>query len=210
MSPIAALETDHSIPMASVPPSVTDYANALREDGLMRGDRVLTPGGWQRIERLVPGDRVITFDNGPQEIVCIHETTIRRSKLPFHKAFVMRVPAGALNNDGLLRLLPNQEVMIESDSAEAATGDPFVLMPSVLLAGYRGIEAERFEDDIPLFMPTFRDEQIVQINDGVWIVCRAEADFSPFETACKPGTQGAYPRLDTTFLVNLAQTLVSG
>jgi hypothetical protein len=209
MTPIAALAAEPSLPTETVPRPATDYANVLREDGLTKGIQVLTAEGWQRVERLVPGDRVMTFDNGPQAIVRIHTATISRSGLPAHKAFVMRVPAGALNNDAPLRLLASQEVLIESDVAEQATGDPFLLVPAVLLNGYRGVETEAIDDDVEVFMLTFRDEQIVQVEGGVLAACRAEADFSPFETAGKVQDDVRYPRLDSMQLQALVPSIVA-
>lgn len=206
MSLIAALKTETA--GASQWRPATDYANALREDGLAVGTMVQTPYGMQRIEALQPGDLVMTFDNGPQPIAAIHSTTIAGASLPRHKAFVMQVPAEALGNNRPVRMLPNQEVLIESDIAEEVTGDPFVLIPAVLLGGYRRLETEALAKDFKVIMLTFQNEQILQVEGGLWVACRAEADFSPFEVALTAAELGVYPRPDPMMLEVLAEAIV--
>lgn len=180
------------------------YGRALREDGLLERTMVNTTRGWVPVEAIAPGDLVVTFDTEPQPVAKVLRTTITRAGLPQSKAFVMTVPAGVLGNDTELMLMPNQEVIVESDEAEAAHGDPFVLFPALMLEGYQGIHRTEFTRDLTLYMLIFAQEQIVTMAGGALAACRAQADFSPFGAAARSRREAALVRLPSDELARLA------
>lgn len=108
-------------------------------EGVLDGTLIATPGGWQAVEHLSPGDRVLTFDGGPQEIVAVQMALVQAGQDWPRAHWPLEVPDGALGNRGLLRLLPGQPVLLECDLAEEMFGDPFVLIPAAALEGWRGI-----------------------------------------------------------------------
>ncbi|MDT8856591.1 Hint domain-containing protein [Paracoccaceae bacterium Fryx2] len=103
---------------------------AAAAGGIVAGTPVATPQGWCAVERLAPGDSVLTFEAGPQPLGRVARAAAAR---------LLRVPQGALDNRAALVLTAGQGVLIESDSAEALYGDPFALIPALALDGFRGI-----------------------------------------------------------------------
>ena len=109
--------------------------------GLITGTVVATAAGWRPVEAIVRGDLVLTFDRGMQPVRAVirgihwdRDGDCPRSLWP------LGVPAGALGNQQAMTLLPEQCVMVESDTAEVMFGDPFALSNAGDLVGLRGIE----------------------------------------------------------------------
>ena len=182
------------------------YDRALREDGLLAGTPIATQDGWIPVERLGAGDRVLTFDNGLQPITKVEQLVIPRKSIPAQKAFVMTVPPGALGNRQPLSLLPCQEVVVESDLAEAEFGEAFVIIQALWLEGYRGIHRSPLAADPEVHMLTFAAEQSVYISGATLATCRVDADFSPLSAATITG-DAVYPRLTQSQLRQIADDL---
>jgi hypothetical protein len=180
---------------ALVRPVDENYAQALREDGLLAGTLVATDEGWRPVEGIVAGDMVLTFDNGMQPVRAVHKIEIARANVPTHKAFTMFIPAGALGNRKDMLLMPSQEVIVESDRAEIDFGEPFVLIQTLLLDGYRGIRKTQIQRDLSVYMLTFDNEQILHTSGATLIACRAEVDFSPLDAAGRMQGVQTYNRL---------------
>ncbi|EAQ04870.1 hypothetical protein OB2597_06290 [Pseudooceanicola batsensis HTCC2597] len=146
--------------------------------GLMEGTRIATAMGFQRIETLEPGARVVTFDNGLQEV-----RTVRREPLWFATGDCPRalqplfVPAGAVGNAQDMVLLPHQSVLVESDAAEEAFGDPFILMQAKDLEGIRGIT--RVTPNAPATVITleFDNDEVVFAGSGAMCICPSRSDL---------------------------------
>lgn len=183
------------------------YVQALREDGMLAGTLVATDEGWRPVEGIVAGDMVLTFDNGMQPVRAVHRIEIARAAVPAHKAFVMFIPAGALGNRKDMLLLPSQEVIVESDRAEIDFGEPFVLIQSLLLEGYRGIAKTQITRDLTVHMLTFDNEQIVHASGATLIACRAEMDFSPLDAAGRMQGVQTYNRLTSAQVRRVANWL---
>ncbi len=141
--------------------------------GIVHGTKVATKIGWCRVEDVFPGDKVLTFDGGFQ--VC---TRIERNLL-WHgnardcplSAWPLHVPAGALGNQSAMLLLPDQPIMVESDTAEEILGDPFTLMPAAALDGFRGIERSAPADRVWTVSLCFDTDQVVFANIGALFFC---------------------------------------
>ncbi|PCD76127.1 Hint domain-containing protein [Pseudothioclava arenosa] len=162
---------------------VESYAEALPSDGIVAGTRIATEAGWRPVEALAPGDRVMTFDHGVQEV--LHIERIRLGAVP--RAIL--VPQQALGNATALLLLGDQSVMVESNLAEAAFGDPFVLVPSEVLEGFRGIEAVAPDRELEIFRLQFAAPEVVYANGFGLIHCGGGA-VAPVEVEAP-----AYPLL---------------
>lgn len=183
------------------------YTQALREDGLLAGTLVATDEGWRPVEGIAPGDMVLTFDNGMQRVAGAHRLEIKRASVPAHKCFTMMAPEGALGNRKDIILMPSQEVIVESDMAEIDFGEPFVLIQSLLLEGYRGIRKVEIARDLSIHMLTFENEQIIHTSGATLAVCRAEADFSPLDAADRTHVVQTYNRLTPTQVKQVATWL---
>lgn len=180
------------------------YNTAMREDGLLHGTMVGTAEGWTAVEDIQPGERVMTFDHGLQEVIENRKLVLDLKSIPEHKAYVMHIPRGALGNRTELRLMPMQEVIIESDKAEAIYGDPFVLMPSLLLNGYNRISKQPVSGQLTLSMLLFEGQQVVQTNGGALTFAHTNACFSPLSTD-NPLPREVYMRLSPKRLVELIE-----
>ncbi|MEM6760968.1 MAG: Hint domain-containing protein [Pseudomonadota bacterium] len=137
--------------------------------GLMAGTRVGTSMGWRRVEALQAGDLVLTFDNGLQPLVELRREIFWVT--PETGLETVLIPAGAMGNAVDVELLPDQGVLIESDAACDAHGDPFAVVRAKVLAGFRGtrcIDAPRQMEVITL---VFAAEEVIYAEAGVLVHC---------------------------------------
>lgn len=135
--------------------------------GMAAGTRVAGPRGWCAIQDISVGDYVLTFDGGMQAVTGITHGIIwaGHTACP-EELWPLRVPVGALGNLQEMYLLPEQSVMIESDTAEAKMGDPFALIPAASLEGYSGIERVYPREEIQVFVLHFEQDEVVFANIG--------------------------------------------
>ena len=157
-------------------PYCTDY----QMRGITSGTRIATDHGWRPVETLSIGERVLTFDSGPQQIVAITRATqFVNDGIAPDFANPIHVPAGAIGNTEPMVLLPELNVMIESDEAENRTGDPFALIPAKALIGFRG--AERFRALRPFEVLTlhFDNDELVYAEGGALFLAPATIPGHP-------------------------------
>lgn len=147
--------------------------------GLALSTLLETPSGWVQAGTLLPGMRVGTWDGGFAEILHVLRHQIRFAP----GRGLIHVPGGALDNCDGLTLLPSQEVLVESDLAEAVTGTPAVLVPAAALIGLRGIARIDAPDAVDVVSPVFADDEVVYANSGTLLFCPGRrgstADFFP-------------------------------
>ncbi len=205
--PLAFAASPSAAEQALARPVDEIYTQALREDGLLAGTLVATDEGWRPVEGIAPGDMVLTFDNGMQRVSGTHQIEIKRGSVPSFKSFTMFIPADAIGNRKDMILMPSQEVIVECDRAEMDYGEPFVLIQSLLLDGYRGIRKVEIARDLSIHMLTFENEQIIHTSGATLAVCRAEADFSPLDAANRSQTATGYSRLTSAQVKQVATWL---
>ena len=141
----------------------TDY----QMRGITSGTRIATTIGWRAVETLAVGDSLLTFDNGPQKITAITRATqFVHDHIAPDFANPIHVPAGAIGNAEPMVVLPEQNVMIESDEAEARTGDPFALIPAKALVGYRGVDRFRALRAFEVLTLHFENDELVYVEGG--------------------------------------------
>lgn len=169
--------------------------------GLVAGTRFATPNGWRAVEAIAAGDQVLTFDGGFQTVVAVNHGAVWSSisECPA-EAQPMNLPAGALGNREAMQLLPEQTIMLESDVAEEAFGDPFVLVPARALEGFRGIERAYQRGEGHLVSLQFAEDQIVFANIGALFFCPGAGDL-----VSTPLTQYDYTSLN----MEQADTLIA-
>ena len=108
--------------------------------GLVSGTKVATQIGWRPVEAVTAGDQVLTFDGGLQFVTGVTRQIIwTGGSQSDADTWPLHVPAGALGNREDMTLMPQQAVLVESDTAEAVFGDPFAMIPAAALDGFRGI-----------------------------------------------------------------------
>ncbi len=139
--------------------------------GLIAGTRVGTVMGWRAVEALAPGDMVLTFDNGLQPLVEVRRETIWVSDMTGRNMATVLVPAGAMGNSGDVELLAGQGVLIESEAACDALGDPFAVVKAKALDGFRGIRRTAPAPQIEVVTLVFAAEQVIYAEGGILLHC---------------------------------------
>jgi hypothetical protein len=150
----------------------------IQTDGLLAGTRVASNMGWRSVEALAPGDKVLTFDNGLQTLVEVKRELIwiDATHVP-QQHWSVTVPAGALNNSHDLTLMPEQGVIVESDVADEATGDPFAVIQARHLVGLRGITRTAPSAYLEVITLVFAEEQVVYAEGGALLHAPAPGDL---------------------------------
>ncbi len=142
------------------------------QTGLIGGVRVASTAGWRNVRSIVPGDRVLTFDSGMQPVAAVQSQTLWDDEAPIPASlWPVEVPAGALGNRDMMFLAADQAVLVESDAAEALTGDPFALIPARSLEGVRGMCRVPPPPNAQVTILQFESEQIVFANSGAMFHC---------------------------------------
>lgn len=140
--------------------------------GLTFGTRVATATGWRPAESVAVGDLVLTFDRGMQSVRQITRSIAWAGEdMPARALWPISVPAGALGNAEPLMLMPDQLVMLESDTAEILYGDPFTLVNAADLDGLRGIARVPPQGATETVMLHFDQGEVVFVGDGALVFC---------------------------------------
>lgn len=154
--------------------------------GLVTGTRIATTMGWRPVEALAEGDRVLTFDEGLQQITRVSRIRLWDGSEGCPPSFwPIHVPVGALGNRTAMDVLPGQSVMVESDAAEEIYGDPFALIPALAIEGNDGVHRVSPSDELEVVVLHFATEQIVFADNGALFFCAAGLDTSA-RTATAP------------------------
>lgn len=146
--------------------------SGIGQVGLDGAVSVASPDGWRAASAVAPGDLLLTFDAGLQEV----EAILSEPSWPGRGAcppalWPVEVAPGVLGNRELMYLAPDQPILIESDAAEMLTGDPFALVTARSLAGLPGIHRAPPRDGAESVTLTFASEQIVFAGGGAALHC---------------------------------------
>lgn len=134
------------------------------------GSLIATPKGERRVEDLRPGDRVITRDNGIQEIAWSDARTLSRSELVQgeHLRPIM-IRKGALGN-GLperdMMLSPNHRLLVSNDKANLYFEETEVLVAAKHLTGLDGVE--QMNSSQVTYVHFMCENHEVVLSDGSW------------------------------------------
>jgi hypothetical protein len=166
--------------------------------GLIAGTLVATDLGWQPVQDLRAGDRVVTFDNGMQVLHSVRVSSLwtAQAEAP-RKLWPMQVPARALGNRTEMRLMPEQAVLIESDQAEELYGDPFLLVSAGTLEGYKGITRVPPQREVTVVTLQFQGDEVVYVNGTLLAHCPAPRieTVRSAEEMMMTGSDSLYQRL---------------
>jgi hypothetical protein len=150
------------------------HDSASIAQGLIAGTLVATEQGWQSVEDLQSGDRVITFDHGMRPVRAVRVSTLYTAADAAPRSlWPVSVPAGALGNRTEMQLLPGQPVLIESDAAEALYGDAFLMVPAGVLDGYNAITRAAPEREVTVVTLEFDDDEVIYTNGTLLVQCPA-------------------------------------
>ncbi|MBB95369.1 MAG: hemolysin-type calcium-binding protein [Rhodobacteraceae bacterium] len=132
------------------------------------GSRIDTPDGPRPVELLREGDRVLTRDNGPQEILWIGGRRITGARM-----FVMpelrpiRIGPGALGidrPDASLLVSPEHRLLIRSHAARALFNTPEVLVPACELVNGETVTVDLSVREVTYIHLLLPSHQIVWAN----------------------------------------------
>ena len=186
------------------------HDNPSLAEGVHASTLVATEMGWLPAGDLRPGDRIVTFDNGMvalRDAAVSLQTTAGRT-LP-RAYWPLMVPEKALGNRREMLLMPEQNVLIESDEGEDLFGDPFLLVAASALDGYNGITRVAPAPEMKIVSLRFDDEQVVYANGMVLMHCPTPAQsgrVSPDATAAR-GQVARYQRLPQAQSKRLMQAM---
>lgn len=153
-------------------------ANGFATQGIISGTRVASNLGWRAVEALAPGDKVLTFDNGMQTLVEVRREVIWIDALSIPKQhWSVFIPAGAMNNRCDLTMMPEQGIVVESDVADEAMGDPFAVLDAQDLVGLRGIRRVEPVAYLEVVTLVFAEEQVVYAEGGTLMHCPTSVDL---------------------------------
>lgn len=146
------------------------------------GTEIATPRGRTAIEALVPGDMVITRDNGPQEIRWVGRRKVSGPVLRLDPALrPVRIRAGALGA-GLperdLQVSPNHRVLVLGDHPSLEAAETEVFVGAHHLVGTRGVDTVDLSEVTYLHFMCDRHE--VVLSNGAWT-----ESFRPSPTALR-------------------------
>lgn len=144
------------------------------------GTRIATPRGEIAIEALQEGDRVITRDNGMQEIRWIGQKTVHQAALtamPHLRPVLLR--AGSLGH-GLpqtdLLLSPNHRVLMMEDRVGMLFDETEVLSAVKHLTGRDGIDVVT-ADQVTYWHILFDNHEVI-LSNGAWTESFQPGDYS--------------------------------
>ncbi|WP_341861557.1 Hint domain-containing protein [Gymnodinialimonas sp. 57CJ19] len=130
------------------------------------GTLIDTPQGPTRIERLRPGDQVITADNGPQTLRWIGGQRLAR---PGPRAPV-EIAAGALGNalpTHALAVSPQHRILVQSPIVQRMFGIAEVLVPALRLLDHPGVAQAPGDTPTRYWHMLFDRHEVVCAN-GIW------------------------------------------
>jgi hypothetical protein len=110
------------------------------------GTRIAVPGGQCAVEDLRPGDRVLTKDDGPQQILWTGRRKMTGARLFAMPALrPVRIRSGAMGEDrpeGDLIVSPDHRLVVRGERALALFNTPEVLVAARDLIDHRAIRVE--------------------------------------------------------------------
>ena len=134
------------------------------------GTLIATPQGERKVEDLEIGDRVITRDNGLQEIRWVGRRDLEgRERLQAQQLKPVLIRAGALGR-GLperdLLVSPNHRVLINNEKSALYFEDREVLVAAKHLTGLEGVDA--VDTDEVSYIHFMFDQHEVVLSNGSW------------------------------------------
>ncbi|NJS38446.1 MAG: hypothetical protein HC783_04830 [Rhodobacteraceae bacterium] len=142
------------------------------------GVMILTDRGEVPVEALVPGDLVMTRDNGLQPVRWVGRRDLGLLDLMADPDLQpIEIATGALANgpDRVLRVSPQHRVLVEGARAELMFGEAEVLVAAKHLLGQAGVTRVLPLEGVAYIHILFDRHEIVQ-SDGVWTESFQPAD----------------------------------
>lgn len=157
----------------------TDESYGAKVAGLFGEMRVATSHGWRRADDVVVGDRVLTRDAGPQEVIAVGRSEIGQRDMGLDPSdWPLFVPVGVLGNQSDMIVMPEQLVLIESELAARLLGQRAVLIRAADLDSVAGVCRVTPAEPEGIVHLAFAKRQLIYGAGGAVLMCplRQEAD----------------------------------
>ncbi|WP_420012176.1 Hint domain-containing protein [Tateyamaria sp.] len=134
------------------------------------GTRIATQKGEVAVERLQPGDKVFTRDNGIQTLRWVGQRDLAPQEMRAHPEFQpVLIRKGALGNDLPQRdmlVSPQHRMLLTSDLAEVMFDEREVLVAAKHLTGLDGVD--QVQTGAVSYLHLMFDQHEVVLADGAW------------------------------------------
>ena len=144
------------------------------------GTQIATCKGTRAIESLRPGDKVITRDNGIQEVAWAGHREFTATQLDHHEDLrPIRIKAGALGNNTPetdILVSPNHRMLITNDITALVFDERETLVAAKHLLGKRGIE--RVNTGAVGYHHVLFEHHEVILGNGCWSESFQPGDYS--------------------------------
>jgi hypothetical protein len=162
--------------------------HVARHHGLIAGTHVATENGWQPVESLTPGDRLLTRDRDFQTLRLVRHRPLWPDVVALpRRQWPVRVPAGAHGNARALEFLPDQALILEKGPGEGFAGEADREVPASALIGALGVHSVPPRPHLTLYGLIFGDDQVVYVDGGLQVPCPRHStgrpDIAVFQTA---------------------------
>ncbi len=135
--------------------------------GLMAGTLVEGAKGWLPVEDLRIGDGVHSYDGGLARVLGLDRHWIA----PSVGGYILHMPGGALDNCSDLKLLPGQNLLVDTLGDANFPDDLTVLIPAAALDGVLGTTRVKIEKPVEVITPRFADDEAIFANSGTLLHC---------------------------------------
>ncbi|OYU16791.1 MAG: hypothetical protein CFE34_19140, partial [Rhodobacteraceae bacterium PARR1] len=158
--------TGHSGSMILTDGTVVNFSGIEAIVCFAHGTLITTPGGPRRVERLVPGDLVLTRDHGAQPVRWAGSRQVSGAELSAQpKHAPIRIPAGALG-PGMpardLTVSPQHRILVGNRIAARMFDAPEVLVPAKDLVGHHGIHVLRSDGGVVYHHLMFDRHEVIE------------------------------------------------
>lgn len=134
----------------------------------VRGTRLRTPGGYVAVEDLMPGDRLSTRDDGPQQVQWIGRRHLSGARLAADPQLrPVRIRSGGLGGRdprGDLLVSPRHRLLLRGKLADALFRTPEVLVEAKDLLNDRSITVDHGARSVDYFHVLLPRHQVVWAN----------------------------------------------
>ncbi|SFI88692.1 Hint domain-containing protein [Jannaschia pohangensis] len=127
-----------------------------------------TPEGPTPVEALYPGDKVLTRDNGPQEVIWMGLRRVSGARMFALPALrPVRIRAGAIGNEADLVVSPGHQIMLAGPRARALWSTPEVLVRAGDLIDDTRVTVDHAANDVAYFHVLTARHEVLRAN-GAW------------------------------------------
>lgn len=146
--------------------------------GILQGTLVETNCGSIDISQVKAGDYLATFEHGMQPVVDVSTSTAWTSNAICTKAFwPFYVPEMVLDNSQPVIIMPEHQVLFNSDILMEETGNPYALVPITALEDFCGIHKIVPTKRVLSYNVKFAKTELLILNGGTILNCKADTDF---------------------------------